>query len=71
VNAVSYSYADGNGINFFTATFEMCGNSSFRSAKKLIRGMFVYVYLKFVYVEVSTLSRCTKYGGAVFSLVVC
>jgi hypothetical protein len=43
LNAVSHSYAEGNGSSFFTATFDVCGNFPFRPAQKLTRGMFVCV----------------------------
>jgi hypothetical protein len=52
-NAVSHRYAYGNRSSFFTAKLEMCGNSSFRPAQKLIRGTFVYISFKAVSLKMS------------------
>jgi hypothetical protein len=52
-NAVSHRYISGNARSFITAAFEMCKNSSFRPAQKLIGETSVYVSFKPASVEMS------------------
>jgi hypothetical protein len=52
-NTVLRRYVDESKSSFFTAAFDMHGNSSFRPDQKLIRGTLVYVSLKALFVEVS------------------